>query len=197
MPHTLVMTGAGRGIGRAAAADILRGSTDIHLVVVTRDGAGVGLPEPAGAAAVSYCAADLGSLDSVRRAATRIGERIDSGELPPLRGFLGNAGIQYTNALTAGPEGFEATFTVNVLANHLFVRLLWDRFRAPARIVLTTSDTHFGDLRHNLGMVPGPVWNAPGVLARPGAFATPGGGGGGAGPRAPSSDSGRGAECRG
>lgn len=173
MPHTLVMTGAGRGIGRAAATNILRESPDVHLVVVTRDGAGVGLPEPAGGAAVSYCAADLGSLDSVRHAAARIGERIDSGELPPLRGFVGNAGIQYTNALTVGPEGFETTFTVNVLANHLFVRLLWDRFRAPARIVITASDTHFGDLRHNLAMVPGPVWSAPGTLARPGAFTDP------------------------
>ncbi|MGI5216936.1 SDR family NAD(P)-dependent oxidoreductase [Nocardia sp. CA-290969] len=173
MPHTLVMTGAGRGIGRVAAANILRESPDVHLVVVTRDGAEVGLPAPAGGGAVSYCAADLGSLDSVRHAATLIGERIDAGELPPLRGFIGNAGIQYPNALTTGPEGFETTFTVNVLANHLFVRQLWDRFRAPARIVLTASDTHFGDLRHNLAMVPGPVWNAPAALARAGAFTAP------------------------
>lgn len=42
----------------------------------------------------------------------------------PLRGFTGNVGVQYTNALTTGPEGFETAFTVNVLANHLFVRLL-------------------------------------------------------------------------
>ncbi|MGW2125733.1 hypothetical protein [Streptomyces sp. NPDC001758] len=90
---------------------------------------------------------------------------------------MGNAGIQHTNALTETPEGLEgleSTFAVNVLANHLFVRLLQDRFRAPARIVITTSDTHFGDVRHNMGMVPGPVRASPGVLARPGAFAGPG-----------------------
>ncbi|MEU9095411.1 hypothetical protein [Streptomyces sp. NPDC048428] len=60
-----------------------------------------------------------------------------------------------------------------MLANHLFVRLLQDRFVAPARIVITSSDTHFGDFKHNMGMVPGPVWKSPDVLARPGAFPKP------------------------
>ncbi|GGQ30715.1 hypothetical protein GCM10010266_62430 [Streptomyces griseomycini] len=85
----------------------------------------------------------------------------------------GNAGMQYTDALTETPDGFEATFAVNVLAHHLFVRLLQDRFTAPARIVITVSDTHFGDFRHNMGMVPGPVWRSPDVLARTGAFPEP------------------------
>jgi hypothetical protein len=99
-----------------------------------------------------------------------IRDRLDRGELPPLRGFVGNAGMQYPNALTEGPDGFESTFAVNVLANHLFVRLLEDRFVAPARIVITASDT---DFRHNMGMVPGPFWWSPEALARTGAFAEP------------------------
>lgn len=173
MPHTLVMTGASRGIGRAAADRILRGAPDTHLVLVTRDVSGRDLPAAPAGAAVSHCTADLSSLADVRRAAEQIASRLDSGELPPLRGFLGNAGIQYTNALTTGSDGLEATFTVNVLANHLFVSILRNYFRAPARIVLTTSDTHFGDLRHNLAMVPGPVWRRPEILARPGAFPAP------------------------
>jgi NAD(P)-dependent dehydrogenase (short-subunit alcohol dehydrogenase family) len=170
MPHTIVVTGASRGIGRAAVERLLRGAPDTHLVLVTRDASGRGLPT---GDAVSHCTADLSSLADVRRAAEQIAARLDSGDLPPLRGFVGNAGIQYRNALTTGADGLEATFTVNVLANHLFVRILRDRFHAPARIVLTTSDTHFGDLRHNLAMVPGPVWRQPDVLARPGAFPVP------------------------
>jgi NAD(P)-dependent dehydrogenase (short-subunit alcohol dehydrogenase family) len=163
---TLVMTGASRGIGRIAAQHILRRSPETQLLVVARGSTGA-VP---GADVVT---ADLRSLQAVRSAAAEIGERLDSGELPPLRGFVGNAGVQYTNALTAGPGGFEATFTVNVLAQHLLVRLLEDRFTAPARLVTTVSDTHFGDFRHNLGMVPGPEWRSPEVLARPGAFARP------------------------
>ena len=175
MQHTIVMTGASRGIGRIAAERILRLSPDVHLLVVARESSGARpLAElAAGGRTFSHVAADLGSLDSVRCAATEIRDRLERGELPPLRGFVGNAGVQYTNALTAGPDGFESTFTVNVLANHLFVRLLADRFMAPARIVITASDTHFGDFKHNLGMVPGPAWKSPDVLARTGAFPRP------------------------
>jgi NAD(P)-dependent dehydrogenase (short-subunit alcohol dehydrogenase family) len=176
--HTVVMTGASRGIGRVAAECILRQSPDVHLLVVARGSSGARLAAELGSGgharhAVSYVTADLGSLESVRSAATEIRDRLDRGELPPLRGFVGNAGMQYTNALTEGPDGFESTFAINVLANHLFVRLLQDRFTAPARIVITVSDTHFGDFRHNMGMVPGPVWQSPDVLARTGAFPRP------------------------
>ncbi|MET7483942.1 SDR family NAD(P)-dependent oxidoreductase [Streptomyces sp. NPDC005538] len=175
MWHTIVMTGASGGIGRVAAEYILRRSPDAHLVVVARgpSGARTAAELGTGGHAVSHVSADLGSLQSVRSAATEIRDRLERGELPPLRGFVGNAGVQYSNALTEGPDGFESTFTVNVLANHLFVRLLQDRFAAPARIVITTSDTHFGDFRHNLGLVPGPVWKSPDALARTGAFSAP------------------------
>ncbi|MGI5353063.1 SDR family NAD(P)-dependent oxidoreductase [Streptomyces sp. CA-250714] len=176
MQSTIVMTGASRGIGRAAAERILSRSPNVHLLVVARGNSGPRLAAELGAGghAVSYVAADLGSLSSVRSAIAEIGDRLEHGELPPLRGFVGNAGTQYTNALTEGPDGFESTFAVNVLANHLFIRLLQDRFTRPARIVITTSDTHFGDMKHNMGMVPGPVWHSPDVLARTGAFSKPG-----------------------
>ncbi|MBO8199300.1 SDR family NAD(P)-dependent oxidoreductase [Streptomyces smyrnaeus] len=175
MKHTIVMTGASRGIGRAAAEHILRQSPDAHLVLVARGSSGAQLAAELGAGGhpVSHVSADLGSLSGVGSAADKIRDRLDRGDLPPLRGFVGNAGVQYTNALAEGPDGFEATFAVNVLANHLFVRRLQDRFAAPARIVLTTSDTHFGDFKHNMGMVPGPVWKSPEVLARTGAFPKP------------------------
>jgi len=171
MNHTIVMTGASRGIGRVAAEHILRRSPDVHLLVVARGSSGAELAT--GGHTVSHISADLGSLESVRAAGTEIRDRLDRGDLPPLRGFVGNAGMQCTNALSEGPDGFESTFTVNVLANHLFVRLLQDRFVAPARIVITASDTHFGDFKHNMGMVPGPAWKSPDVLARTGAFPKP------------------------
>jgi NAD(P)-dependent dehydrogenase (short-subunit alcohol dehydrogenase family) len=175
MRHTIVMTGASRGIGRVAAEHILRQSPDVHLLVVTRGSCGARLAQELGAGghAVSHVSADLGSLESVRSAATEIRGQMKRGELPTLRGFVGNAGVQYTNALTEGPEGFESTFAVNVLANHLFVRLLQDCFAVPARIVITASDTHFGDFKHNMGMVPRPAWRSPDVLARTGAYPKP------------------------
>jgi NAD(P)-dependent dehydrogenase (short-subunit alcohol dehydrogenase family) len=148
----------------------------VHLLVVTRDASGERTAAELAEVgpAVSYVAADLRSLASVRSAVAEIQERVGGGELPALRGFVGNAGARYPNALTEGADGFEATFAVNVLANNLFVRLLQGRFVLPARIVITVSDTHFGDFRHNLGMVPGPAWRSPQVLSRTGAFARPG-----------------------
>ncbi|MFG2492555.1 hypothetical protein ACGFSD_16100 [Streptomyces caniferus] len=74
---------------------------------------------------------------------------------------MGKSGVQYMNALTETPDGIESTFAVNVLANHLFVHLLEDRFAAPARIVITAGDTHFGDFTHTMGMAPDPAWKSP------------------------------------
>jgi NAD(P)-dependent dehydrogenase (short-subunit alcohol dehydrogenase family) len=174
--HTIVMTGATRGIGRAGAARILRDEPEAHLVVISRGTSGarrtaeLAADLADGTDRVSHVVADLGSLEEVRAAASAIVRRLDLGELPPLRGFVGNAGIQYTNAHTEGTDGYEATFTVNVLANHVLLRTLMDRFVAPARIVITTSDTHFGDFAHTGGLVPAPDWQAPEALARTGAF---------------------------
>ena len=97
-------------------------------------------------------------------------DRVRSGGLPPIRGLVCNAGVQHTNALTETVDGFESTFAVNVLANHVLVRRFQDHLHSLARVVVTVSDTHFGDFRHNLGMVPGPRWQPVGALARVGAF---------------------------
>jgi NAD(P)-dependent dehydrogenase (short-subunit alcohol dehydrogenase family) len=173
--HTLVMTGASRGIGRLAAERILAADPHVHMVVIARGDSGPQLAAELGHGGrfVSAVSADLGSLTSVRHAAAEIAGKLRSGELPPLTGFVGNAGIQYTNALTTGADGLEATFTVNVLANHVFVRALTKHFEPDSRITITVSDTHFGDFKHNMGMVPGPVWQDPVDLAKPGAFAKP------------------------
>ncbi len=168
--RTIVMTGASRGIGRVAAEHLLAEEPDTHLVILAR---GPADDLAARSRNVSVIHADLASLRSTVDAAAEVAERLDAGVLPPLRALVCNAGIQYTNDLTETVDGFEATFAVNVLANHVLVRRLHDRLQASARIVVTVSDTHFGDFRHNLGMVPGPRWRPAEVLARTGAFRNP------------------------
>ncbi|MGW4229976.1 hypothetical protein ACWEF9_11950 [Streptomyces sp. NPDC004980] len=44
MQHTIVMTGASRGIGRVAAEHILRRSPAVHLLVVSRGASGTAWP---------------------------------------------------------------------------------------------------------------------------------------------------------
>jgi NAD(P)-dependent dehydrogenase (short-subunit alcohol dehydrogenase family) len=55
---------------------------------------------------------------------------------------------------------------VVVRGEHLLLSQL--PFTGAARIVLTTSDSHFGRSRRTFGMVPPPQWSTPERLARPG-----------------------------
>lgn len=169
--RSMVMTGATRGLGKVAAIKLLRQAPEVHLVVIARNGAAAVVQElrqASGNPHVSAVTADLTSLASIRAAATEIKDQLDRKVLPPLTGFIGNAGLQLLRATDASADGIEATFAVNVLANYVFVEELRERFTASARIVFTTSDTHFGDFKHNMGMVPAPRWRDPKALAGPG-----------------------------
>jgi NAD(P)-dependent dehydrogenase (short-subunit alcohol dehydrogenase family) len=174
--HTLIMTGATGGIGRAAATNILRDDKEPHLVLLARGGES-GQETLDELHTISENAilvpTDLASVDSIRSAAKTVNQMLDRGTVPELRGFVGNAGIQFVDALHATPDGYETTFAVNVLANHLLLRAFEHQFRTPARIVITVSDTHFGDFKHTGGLVPAPRWSAPETLAQPGAFPKP------------------------
>jgi NAD(P)-dependent dehydrogenase (short-subunit alcohol dehydrogenase family) len=148
---TILMTGASRGLGLHAARKMLDNRPDLRLIVVARGNQ----PELPRTAVVH---ADLASLQSVRDAADAIDE--------PLDGYVGNAGLQMKTGATATVDGYETTFAVNVLAHYLLLTRV--RFAPAARIVLTTSDAHFGRSWHTLGMVPTPRWSTPERLARPG-----------------------------
>src|SRR5690625_2540050 len=169
--RTIVMTGASRGIGRRAAISVLREEPDVALVVLARSGGdelAAQLREQSANQNVSALEMDLTSIASIRTAADSLRSDLQQGVLPPLAGLVGNAGIQLTRATEQTPDGVETTFAVNVLANHVLVDELREHFTAGARIVVTTSDTHFGDFKHTFGMVPAPVWRDPHILATPG-----------------------------
>jgi len=172
--RTLVATGVSRGFGLAAAEHLLRTWPDIHLLVTAR-GAGQALTsrlaDRTGNANVTLVHCDMSSLSSVRSAAAHIASLVDDGAVPPVHGLLANAGVQTPNRTSTTADGFESTFGVNVLANYLLIRLLEPHLAAPARIIVTSSDSHFGDFRHNMGMIAGPRWEHPDRLARPAADA--------------------------
>ena len=168
--HTVVMTGATRGIGLQAAPEILRRSPEAHLVILARAASGAEvLPRLRDVSPnVSVMDTDLASKASTEAAATKVQDLLVAREIPELRGLVFNAGVHVADAQHASADGYELTFAVNVLSTHLLLRRLHSRLEGPARIVVTVSDAHFGDLRHTGGSFPAPRRTSPELLATPG-----------------------------
>ena len=139
---TVVLTGATRGIGRAAAIELARRGAELALV--GRDAERVrATAEEAraagGGAPVHGHVADMTRMDDVRRLAAELldaHERIDV--------LANNAGAMFTSRHVT-PDGFEQTFALNHLAPFLLTKLLCERLVAcRARVVTTASDAHKG-----------------------------------------------------
>ncbi|GAA0210578.1 protochlorophyllide reductase [Saccharothrix mutabilis subsp. mutabilis] len=152
---TTLMTGATRGLGRYAAEHLLRSSE--HLVVFARGEVPLAGPN------LTVIPCDLTSFADIRRAC----EEFSDLDLPPLTRFVGNAGVQHTSTSDRTVDGFERTFAVNVLAYHLMLRLLMDRFGAGSRVLVVGSDVHFGTWQHGFGAIPPPRWDDVRKLAAP------------------------------
>jgi retinol dehydrogenase 12 len=134
----VVLTGATRGIGQAAAIELARQGAEV--AVVGRDpervDAVVAEAQAAGGAdAVHGHVADLTSMAGVRALADELRgrhERIDV--------LANNAGALFASRKVTS-DGFEQTFALNHLAPFLLTNLLLDRLRG-GRVVTTASDAH-------------------------------------------------------
>jgi NAD(P)-dependent dehydrogenase (short-subunit alcohol dehydrogenase family) len=141
---TVVLTGATRGIGRAAAIELARRGAELALV--GRDSGRVRATADearsvGGGAPVHEHVADLARLDEVRRLASELLERH-----PRIDVLANNAGAMFSSRHVT-PDGFEQTFALNHLAPFLLTNLLLDRLvAARARVVTTASDAHKGGL---------------------------------------------------
>src|SRR5690606_25490806 len=147
--QTVIITGAAAGIGRALALELARRGA--HVVVSARTDAAAApvLDEitRAGGKAESL-PMDVASPDSIRAAVTRF---LDShGKLDVL---VNNAGV-WAGKRTVTPEGFETTWSVNVLAPFRLAQLLDGALKAGTGKVINLSsvqhykgDIHWDDLQ--------------------------------------------------
>jgi NAD(P)-dependent dehydrogenase (short-subunit alcohol dehydrogenase family) len=137
---TVILTGATRGIGHAAAIEISRRGAELAVVGRDRERVRATADEArasGGGAPVHEHVADLARMDEVRRLA---GELLDAH--PRIDVLVNNAGAMFT-ARHVTPDGFEQTFALNHLAPFLLTNLLLDRLTASeARVVTTASDAH-------------------------------------------------------
>src|SRR3954464_12254261 len=126
----VVLTGATSGIGRAAAAELVRRGAEV--AIVGRDPERV--KETAGGVMHEHVA-DLSSLEEVRGLADELLARYERIDV-----LANNAGAMYTSRHVT-PDGYEQTFALNHLAPFLLTRLLRERL-AGGRVVTTASDAH-------------------------------------------------------
>ncbi|WP_448639851.1 SDR family NAD(P)-dependent oxidoreductase [Geodermatophilus sp. URMC 63] len=157
--RTALVTGATSGLGRATAG-LLAATPGWQVLLGVRDvprGEEVAAALGPGTGVVDL---DLASLASVRAAAREIATR------SPLDVLVLNAGVQVRSTEHASADGYELTFAVNHLGNHLLTRLLLPHLAPGGRVVVVSSGTHFGTLRKS-GPFPRPRWDSPQVLATP------------------------------
>jgi NAD(P)-dependent dehydrogenase (short-subunit alcohol dehydrogenase family) len=134
----VVITGATRGIGRAAAIELAGQGAEVAVVgrEPERVDAVAGEAQAAGGGApVHTYVADLTLMASVRQLAEQLRgahERIDV--------LANNAGALFASRKVTS-EGFERTFALNHLAPFLLTNLMLDRL-AGGRVIATASDAH-------------------------------------------------------
>jgi len=136
----VVLTGATRGIGRAAA--LVLAQRGAELALVGRDEARVAATAHAaratgGGAPVHEHVADLSQMGEVRRLANDLLERY-----PRIDVLANNVGALFTERHVTA-DGFELTFALNHLSPFLLTTLLLDRLLASrGRVITTSSDAH-------------------------------------------------------
>ncbi len=134
----VLLTGATRGIGEAAAVELAGRAVELALVGRDRER----LRETAqraraagGGAPVHEHVADLTLMADVRALADEAASRYEHIDV-----LANNAGALFASRRETA-EGFERTFALNQLAPFLLTNLLRDRLRG-GRVVTTASDAH-------------------------------------------------------
>jgi retinol dehydrogenase 12 len=134
----VLLTGATRGIGRAAAIELAREGVEVALVGreaervndVAREAEATG-----GGAQVHQHVADLTLMADVRALAAEV-----SGSYQRIDVLANNAGALFGSRGQTS-EGFERTFALNHLAPFLLTNLLRGQL-SGGRVVTTSSDAH-------------------------------------------------------
>jgi NAD(P)-dependent dehydrogenase (short-subunit alcohol dehydrogenase family) len=134
----VVLTGATRGIGRAAAIELARRGTEAVLVGRETDrlrAVADAARATGGGAPIHRHVADLTLMSEVRRLADELRERYERIDV-----LANNAGALFASRKETS-EGLEQTFALNHLAPFLLTNLLRSRL-GGGRVVTTASDAH-------------------------------------------------------
>ncbi|MDR5691279.1 SDR family NAD(P)-dependent oxidoreductase [Agromyces indicus] len=164
---TVLLTGPTSGIGAGMLRHLVRHPSRPRLVLLGRDAvrtnAATAVARDAGLTAHTVHT-DLADLDSVAAALEDVRALQADGQVGSIDAAVLNAGTQFTDRRRRGAQGWELTFTVNVIAQHLLLRGIRPLLAPDGHVVLLGSSTHRGK-RASFNLVPDPVWQAPADLA--------------------------------
>ncbi len=137
----MVITGANSGIGRETAVGLARLGAEVTIAVRNPTKGAEALADirrRSGSDLVSQAQLDLADLDSVRRCAGELLDRLERIDV-----LVNNAGI-IADERRETRQGFEEMFGVNHLGHFLLTDLLLDRLvaSAPSRVVILSSMAH-------------------------------------------------------
>ena len=170
---TVLLTGPTRGIGAAVLDELLTrsapGAARLDLVLLGRSSprldAALDRARTAGATAHGV-PVELADLDSVREAVDEVRDLVASSVVPRPGAVMLNAGAQHDNRRQRSAQGLEATFAVNVVAQHVLLSGLEGLLAPASHVLLVGSSTHRGR-RASFGLIPDPQWMPPAELAQP------------------------------
>lgn len=165
---TVVITGPTSGIGARMLQSLVSHPSQPSIVLMGRDAdaldRAMAQVQSKGLRA-HRVHVDLSDLVSVRTAIEEVAAGQQAGDIDKVDVSLLNAGAQFATASRTGAQGYELTFTVNVISQHLLLRGL-EPFLAPAaHTIVMGSSTHRGK-RASFNLVPDPEWRVPFELAR-------------------------------
>ena len=140
---TVIITGGNSGLGFETARAILRNRDGWYVVIAGRSRqrcqvAASRLRYETGTPSAEAMVLDLASLAAVRQFALDF----STGDRPPLRALVCNAGVQIVGPTQRTDDGFESTFGVNHLGHFLLANLMLPHLKAPGRIIFVSSGTH-------------------------------------------------------
>lgn len=150
---SILITGANGGLGCALASQLAStpGLKTFHGIFTARDAGSTTALDAAlrggrahgSQSSFEKLSLDLSRLGAVREVAADIRSRVASGQIPPLRALVLNAGVEQFATQTRTEEGLDLTFATNYLGHWLLVlMLLGSMDRERGRIVWVSSWSH-------------------------------------------------------
>lgn len=153
---SILITGANGGFGCALASQVAStpGLQTLHGIYTARNAGSATALDAAlrkgardGSLGASHSfeklSLDLSRLSAVREVAADIRSRVESGQIPPIRALVLNAGVEEFATQTWTEEGLDLTFATNYLGHWLLaLMLLGSMDRERGRIVWISSWSH-------------------------------------------------------